>query len=76
MNKNTKRTRIIIITGVFALIICVIWLVYVLFPDGYGGKSLLSYCLDTIIRPFPFVMVLSIIILIILAFKKPETNDK
>jgi hypothetical protein len=76
MKKFGKGTRTPYFIGIGVLTIVLIYLIYLSSQNGSGGKSLLSYCLDPLIHPFPFILVLSIIILIIRAFKKPETNDQ
>ena len=75
MKKYWKGTRTLYLISIGVLTIVLIYLIYLSSQNGSGGKSILSYCWDTIVHPFPFVLVLSIVILIIKVYQKPKTND-
>jgi multisubunit Na+/H+ antiporter MnhB subunit len=73
---TSDRHQKIFLASLIMILIGVSFMFYLSSLGGFGGKSTLSWWWGTLILPYPFGWILSIITLIIRAFKKPETKNQ
>jgi hypothetical protein len=71
---SLDRHRKIFLLSLIMIVFGVFFLFYLSSLGGFGGESNLSWWWGTLILPYPIGWLISIVVLIIRAFKKPKNE--